>query len=268
MRFPPSVFCRTLMLLSFALSVGCRGSEQEAPVPQASPAQVQPVETVAPAYVVQDVAGSAVEGRVLFEGEIPPPRRVQVTEDSETCGKQREVYPVRVQNGGVNDAVVWIEDITRGKPFSFPPPEMTQKDCTFLPHVSVMAPGEIKIKSEDPIPHNVHTYAEHSREYNESMNQLRSEIVLSFPRIDLISMRCDLHGWMQAYVVVAKNPYYAVTSQGGKFRMDGVPPGHYRMKVWSESLGEKEQEIMVEADKPTHVDFTLQGQAAQTPGGK
>ena len=100
------------------------------------------------------------------------------------------------------------------------------------------------------------------------MNPLRSNISLSFPRPDLISVRCDLHGWMQAYVVVAKNPYYAMTSQGGKFRLDGVPPGRYHMKVWNESLGEHDQEIVVEADKPTHIDFTLQSQASQTPGGK
>jgi hypothetical protein len=217
---------------------------------------------------VQDAAGSTVEGRVLFQGKVAATKRVQVTQDSDVCGKQREIQAIRVQNGGVDDAVVWLDDIARGKPFVFPPLTIKQKDCAFLPHVSIMAPGEIKISSEDPIPHNVHTYAQHNREYNESMNQLRSEISLSFPRSDLITVRCDLHGWMQAHVVVAKNPYYAVTSRGGQFRLEAVPPGRYHMKVWSESLGEYDQEIVVEAGKPAHIDFTLQSQTAQAPGGK
>jgi Carboxypeptidase regulatory-like domain len=255
-------------IFSLVLSTGCGGSKQEEPAPQAPLAGAQQEAAGARAYVVQEAEGSAIEGRVLLQGKAPPPKRVQVTQDSEVCGKQREVYSVRVQNGGVDEAVVWIDDIQRGKPFSFPPLTIRQKDCTFVPHVSVAAPGEIKVASEDPIPHNVHTYAQASREYNESMNQLRSEISLSLPRPDLISVRCDLHGWMQAYVVVAKNPYYAVTSQGGNFRIDSVPPGRYHLKVWSESLGEDDKEILVEAGKPTHIDFTLQGQAAQTAGGK
>ena len=254
----------SLALFSLALSPGCGGSKQEMPaVPQ-----TQQQEVGTQAYVVQDVSGSTVEGRVLYQGKVPAPKRVQVTQDSEVCGKQRVIPLARVQNGGVDETVVWIDDIARGKPFSSPPLTLRQKNCAYLPHVSVIAPGEINVTSEDPIPHNVHTYAQHSREYNESMNQLRSDISLRFPRADLISVRCDLHGWMQAYVVVAKNPYYAVASQGGKFRMDNVPAGHYHVKVWSESLGEDDKEIVVEAGKRTHVDFTLQSQTAQIPGGK
>ena len=266
MRVSPSIV-HALIILSFGLLSGCGGSIQEAPARPAASAEVRPDEANAHAYVVQDVAGSTVEGRVLFQGKVPPPKQVQVTQDSGICGKQHEIYTARVRNGGVDEAVVWIDDIERGKPFAFPPAAIRQKGCTFLPHVSIMAPGEIETRSEDPIPHNVHTYSQHSREYNESMNQLRSDISLSFLRPDVISVRCDLHGWMQAYVVVAKNPYYAVTSQGGKFRIDGVPPGHYHMKVWSESLIEDDSEIVVEAGKPTHIDFTLRSQTTQTPAG-
>ena len=98
------------------------------------------------------------------------------------------------------------------------------------------------------------------------MNQLRRDVSLSFPRPDLISVRCDLHGWMQAYVVIVQNPYYAISDKGGKFTLDGVPTGHYHLKVWTESLGESEQEIVVEAGKPTRADFTLKSQSAQGSG--
>jgi hypothetical protein len=107
---------------------------------------------------------------------------------------------------------------------------------------------------------------QHRRDCNESMSSLQSDISLSFLQPDVISVRCDLHGWMQAYVVVAKNPYYAISENGGKYKLDGVPTGHYRLKVWSESLGASEQEIVVEAGKPTRADFILKSPTAQASG--
>jgi plastocyanin len=246
--------------------VGCgRSKQQEAPAQEAAPTAT-PQQQSAPQYTVQELPGSLVEGRVLLQGAPPPPKKIQVTQDIDACGKTREVYPVRVENGGVDDAVVWIDDIQRGKAFAFPPAQIEQKNCTYVPHVVVMQVGDVKISSRDAIPHNVHTYAKNNQDYNESMNQLRRDISLSFPRPDVISVRCDLHGWMQAYAVVAKNPYYAISENGGKFKLDGVPPGHYHLKVWSEKLGESEQEIVVETGKPTKAIFTLKSQTAQGSG--
>ena len=66
--------------------------------------------------------------------------------------------------------------------------------------------------------------------------------------------------------MIAKNPYYAISGKGGKFTLDGVPEGHYHLKVWSESLGESEQDIVVEAGKSTRADFTLKREAVQGSG--
>jgi hypothetical protein len=224
-------------------------------------------EQSAPQYTVQELPGSVVEGRVRLQGAPPRPKTIQVSQDADVCGATREVYLVRVENGGVDDAVVWIDDIQRGKAFSFPPAKIDQKNCSYLPHVVIMQVGDLNITSGDPIPHSVHTRALHNRDYNESMSPLQSDISLSFPRPDVISVRCDLHGWMQAYVVVAENPYYAISENGGQFKLDGVPEGHYHLKVWSESLGTSEQEIVVEAGKPTRADFILKSQTAQASGG-
>ena len=240
---------RAAVILSTVL-FGCERSQHES----------------APQYTVQELPGGVVEGRVELQGLPPPPKRIQVTQDVDVCGDTREVYPVRVEDGGVDDAVIWIDDVQRGKAFSFPPAHIDQKNCTYLPHVVLMQVGDVSITSQDPIPHSVHTRAQHNRDYNESMSSLQSDISLRFSRPDVISVRCDLHGWMQAYVVVAKNPYYAISENGGRFKLDGVPTGHYHLKVWSESLGESEQQIVVEAGKSTRADFTLKSHTPSTAG--
>jgi hypothetical protein len=53
--------------------------------------------------------------------------------------------------------------------------------------VLVMQEGDVNITSRDPIPHSVHTHAQHNRDYNESMSPLQPDISLSFPRPDVIS---------------------------------------------------------------------------------
>lgn len=250
-----------------ALLVGCGDTKQQAgPAQEAEPAAIRAQIDTGPQYTVQELPGSVVEGRVLLEGTPPPPKTIQVMENVEICGTTRQVYAVRVENGGVDDAVVWIDDIQRGKRFSFHPAQIEQKNCAFVPNIVIMRAGELKINSQDPIPHNVHTYAHHNREYNESMNRSRRDISLSFPHPDIISIRCDLHEWMQAYAVIAKNPYYAISENGGTFKLDGVPPGRYHLMVWSKSLGESEQEIVVETGKPTKADFNLKSQAARDSG--
>jgi Carboxypeptidase regulatory-like domain len=258
-----------VLLLTPLILVGCTSSKEQTSQPAAPPAENKAVAAPVAGYAVGEVTGGgSIEGRVLFRGKPPAPRLVVVDQDVSTCGKRREVYPVRLDRGGVADAVVWIDDIPQGKPFGFPAPVLDQKGCDYVPHIVLMQPGELTVETGDPVPHNVHTYAKSNRDYNESMNPLNRRITLSLSRADLVSVKCDLHGWMQAYVVVAKNPYYAVTGRGGAFALRDVPPGRYHLKVWQETLGTAEQELAVEAGKPTKVDFTFPADGAGAAEGR
>jgi hypothetical protein len=254
-----------LILLALA---GCGGATKQGSSQPAQASEAQPQQEATPAYTVVTVPGGTIEGRVLFKGKLPSPKTVVVNQDPGVCGAKREVFPVRVAKGGIVDAVVWLDDVQRGKPFAFPNPVLQQRTCTYEPHIVLMPPGELRVDSGDPVPHNIHTYAEFGRDYNESMNQLRRSLTLSFVRPERVSVKCDLHGWMQAYVVVAKNPYYAVTREQGTFQLANVPPGRYHLKVWQESLGEMEQEVEVEAGKTAKVDFTFEAKAGPTVGGQ
>lgn len=215
--------------------------------------------TTSSSYVVrtiEDSVAGTISGRILYTGKPVLPKRYSVTSDTAICGTVKEVYPVKIEQGGIADAVVWIDDITSGKAFDFPSPLIDQKKCAFVPHVLVMKPGELRMGNTDLCMHNIHVISYANREVNKAIPPGAAAQEITLARSDRVTVRCDVHKWMSSYVIVAKNPYYVVSGAGGKFRLEGVPAGHYHLKVWQESLGELDQEITVEAPKTTETSFT------------
>ncbi|MFQ5842771.1 MAG: carboxypeptidase regulatory-like domain-containing protein, partial [Thermodesulfobacteriota bacterium] len=80
----------------------------------------------------------------------------------------------------------------------------------------------------------------------------------------IVKVRCEVHPWMSAFVVVTEHPYHGVTDIFGEYEIRDVPPGTYRLKVWHEILGTREKQIDVKSGKVTRVDFVL----SSSPGAE
>jgi high-affinity iron transporter len=66
----------------------------------------------------------------------------------------------------------------------------------------------------------------------------------------LLRIVCDVHSHMRGFVLVSPTPYYAICRPDGRFRLDGVPDGRYKLRVWHE-MGEgttREVEVKGGAD--------------------
>ena len=247
-----------LALLGGTIAWSRSASHPAAPAWQAASPKV-PQSATPYSYVVRPIEGSAtgtISGRILYSGKPVPPKRFTVTTDTATCGTTREVYPVKIEQGGIVEAVVWLDDISSGKAFNFPTPLLDQVKCSFVPHILLMKGGELKLGNTDLCLHNVHVISYANREANKALPPRAAVQEITLARADRVTVRCDVHKWMTAYVVVAKNPYYVVSGAGGKFQLEGVPAGHYHLKVWQETLGELDQEITVEAAKTAETSFT------------
>ena len=86
-----------------------------------------------------------------------------------------------------------------------------------------------------------------------------------------IEVRCDVHAEMLAYIMVMKNPYFAVTDTRGRFEIpdskflgqsgvDGaanIPPGKYFIKTWHEKLKTKKQALVVSNEDPVSIQLDL-----------
>jgi hypothetical protein len=73
----------------------------------------------------------------------------------------------------------------------------------------------------------------------------------------MVPFRCDVHGWMNAYVGVLEHPFYGVTDGSGRFSLPGLPPGTYTLAAWHETLGTQTREVTVGEGDSTNVEFTF-----------
>ena len=69
--------------------------------------------------------------------------------------------------------------------------------------------------------------------------------------------KCDVHGWMNAYVGVLDHPYFAVTGDDGKFDIGNLPPGDYVVEAWHEMLGTQTQNVTVAESATAELNFTF-----------
>ncbi len=205
----------------------------------------------------------ALEGFARFvEPEVPEPTRVENTTDPGVCGKSQTLEDLLVsQGGGIRNVIVALANVPR---IPTPPPAhlvLDNRGCRFVPHVSVLTVGStIEATNSDALLHTVHLYG-----------AVRANIALPFKglevermaaRAGMIVVKCDVHGWMQAFIRVDNHPFHAVTDPDGHFRIPDIPAGTYDLEIWHERLGRQRKTIRVEASKTQHIDveYTLKDQ--------
>ena len=210
-------------------------------------------------------SGGTIAGNVIYASAATTRQPVVVDEDVEVCGKTPKLSAdliVNAENRGIQNVVVSITNISKGKAWSLPEEELaiSQQGCWFNPHVLIMPSGRsIDVLNTDGILHNFHTRGKKNRPVNKAQPKFLKTLKVKFARADLVRVTCDVHKWMNAWIVVADHPYYALSDEAGAFQMENVPPGNYVVEFWHETLGKQTQTVTVAAGKSTQVDVTLSG---------
>jgi len=245
-RRPAALFAS--FLAAALVATACGGAPEPPRETAATPEP--PAAPPAPQAPAQD-GGGRITGRVLFSGAPRPSRPIQVTKDHAVCGARAHVDESLVlgKDGGVRNAVVSIGPIPSGAAWpESPTPTLDQNGCWFNPHVLLVpAASSIDVVNSDGILHNIHTYPKRNPPTNQAQPKFKKVLNLTFKEPDTIQVKCDVHSWMNAWIIVAPHPYYAVTDESGAFTLSGVPPGSYTLTVWHESLGTREQPVTATA---------------------
>src|SRR5690606_15381115 len=78
----------------------------------------------------------------------------------------------------------------------------------------------------------------------------------------MVPVRCDVHGWMQAYIGVVDHPFFAVSAADGTFTISGLPPGTYVVEAWHERYGTQTMNVTVGPNESADIAFTYSEQMA------
>ena len=206
--------------------------------------------------------GGTIVGEVKYAGDPPAPEKIDVTKDANICGADPKVSPTLVvgANKGIKDVVASLPSIQKGKALGKPekPPVLDQKNCEYHPYAQIIPVNTtVEITNSDDVLHNIKTRGGSKTSFNIAQPKFKRKLTVEFKNPEIVQVECNVHGWMNAIIVVEDNPYDALTDANGSFKITDVPPGKYTVKVWHSKLGEQTKEVTVGPKEEVKVAFEM-----------
>jgi hypothetical protein len=127
--------------------------------------------------------------------------------------------------------------VARGAPPPGKRPEIDNVKCRFEPEVQVIPVGGLDVVNTDPVLHNTHGYYGKRTAFNLGLPNKDQHIPVELKGSGTVRVDCDAHGWMEGWIYVVDNPYYAVTGADGKFSIGDVSPGDYKLVIAQPYVG-------------------------------
>jgi hypothetical protein len=239
--------------------------------------------------------GATLSGKVTLHGPVPSSAvfRLIHAPFSEFCQKiadengnivldEYHVGP----DGGMQDTLVAVQQVPKGKRFAPIQAKFFATDCMFHPAevshhamyqtdpsgrihhvhplVTVFQENQpVSVINNDPVVHNGQVF-----------QQETGHILLNFPIAvssqpqggllkfekgrKLSQMICGMHEYMQAYGLAVDNPYYAKTNGAGEFTISQLPQGRYQVLAWHPHFKPMIKEVIVSAGESISLNFTFE----------
>lgn len=262
-------FARTLATALFAtVVVGCAGEskakENDGIASKLRLTRGAGIDIGAKPYRAGTLAAvGGLSGTVRLEGTAPADT-VRISTDERICGT---VAPSRVQTGsggGLANTVVWVADAATGKRL---PMEkrvvVSSTSCLIDPRVQATVVGAaVNVFNDDKLLHKLVFLRAGTQDTIVVMPFFNNGQVVTSEELaktsGIVEVRCALHPWTRGYLAVFDHPYYAVTEKDGRFSIDSLPPGNYRLMAWHEGMSKPvEQRVKIDAGQTGKVDLGL-----------
>jgi plastocyanin len=169
---------------------------------------------------------------------------------------------------GTADVVVWLSPLKSATVMPAMPARQTsyrlvQKNKMFSPHLLVVPTGsQVEFPNQDPFFHNVFSLF-NGRRFDLGLYESGTSRSVRFDREGVSYIFCNIHPEMGAVVLALSTPYYGISGENGVVILHNVPPGSYRLNIWSENgqpANSNVSERLVQVStEPVHLgDITLQ----------
>ncbi len=245
--------------------------------------------------------GGTIIGKVTLHGPIPEPRAFPMVlyPFGDFCKKISDgeglvlLKEFNVDGtGGLQDAVIAVQGVRRGKPFRSDSTDLVTVNCMFHPAdvpdseqferhdgrlvhvhplVTVMRNQSLlSVVNKDPIIHAAQVYQPE-----------KGNRILSFPvpvsykassgyvYLDegkrIAQIICEMHEYMQTWAWVVDNPYFARARKGGAFTIENLPPGTYKVTAWHPHMKPIEKQVTIPPNGTVTLDFEFDASQVVRP---
>ncbi|MBI5767992.1 MAG: hypothetical protein HZA93_09360 [Verrucomicrobia bacterium] len=159
------------------------------------------------------------------------------------------------RGASVADAVVSLVPLDAPATGLTPPAApvvVAQDGQEFDPYVTAVVVGtRVNFPNRDKIRHQVYSLSK-TKPFEIPLYGPGTEQSVTFDKAGVVALGCNIHDWMSAYIVVLATPHYRKTPADGLARIDGPPPGRYRLDVWHPRLAaETTREVTIAPGDPS-----------------
>lgn len=155
------------------------------------------------------------------------------------------------------NAVVYIAEDFSDSSFAPPTehPVMDQRNEQFEPYIlPVLVGTTVDFPNNDKVYHNVFSFSK-TKTFDLGKYPTKTFKQVTFDKTGIVSLYCEIHAHMNAFILVLPNPYFASVAPDGKFRIADVPAGTFTLKAFSGRGQEIEQKVTVPESGSVRVEF-------------
>ncbi len=167
-----------------------------------------------------------------------------------------ELRVVGVDGKGIAGTVVVLRSTDPARSIARPvEAQIDQVDRQFVPHVLIVPTGsKISFPNSDSVSHQVYSFSPTKRFDLPLYRGTQHPPVREFERAGVVTLGCNIHDNMRAYVFVVDAQYFGRTDANGAWKVPDVQPGTYTVQVWHPKSREArpviEQQLRIPAAEP------------------
>ena len=136
----------------------------------------------------------------------------------------------------VSDAVVYAKGNATTSSREKRQTVIDQRDKQFVPYVTALQVGtSVIFPNKDNIRHHVYSFSPAKKFELPLYAGVPAEAV-TFDKVGFITLGCNIHDWMIAYVAALPTPNFQITGKEGRATLKDLPAGQYFVEVWQPSL--------------------------------
>jgi plastocyanin len=164
----------------------------------------------------------------------------------------------------VEGAVIWAEGPQK-KTLPAIQTEIVQKNRQFIPSVTIVPVGSIvRFPNWDNVQHHVYSFST-AKTFNIPLYIGQSPKAIEFERPGIVTLGCNIHDWMAAYVVVLDSGFFARTDERGVGVLRDLPVGSFSILGWCPRLRGAPVQANLEGRSSAELTMKLRPAFQRTP---